>query len=133
MLDRTAKWLIYTVLVGLIPVGGRLLVWAISQDRSQIQIINAADFVVFGLILLISNINEVQHIPDNRATWKTFQNGASIVSIIWLGGLYIAYLIEQSNTGLINTVMVLYMAIGISILAFFNRLAVFARGFVVKS
>ena len=56
MADKKIKWLTYTVFVGLIPVFGRLLVWGISQNR-EMDLFNAADFVVFGLILHISEVD----------------------------------------------------------------------------
>lgn len=58
MENKKIKWLIYTVLVGLIPIMSRLLVWLVS-NKVGIEILNASDFVAFGLVLHISNINEI--------------------------------------------------------------------------
>ncbi len=81
MPGRKAKWLIYTVLVGLLPALLRMLIWLISQDR-DIGILNAADFIVFGLILHISNINEIERFADREKSWKTTQNVISVFFII---------------------------------------------------
>lgn len=126
MMDRKIKWLMYTVLVGLIPVGSRLLIWAISQDRNT-ELFNAADFVVFGLILHISNINEIEHFQDNQKSWKTIQNGTSIAFIAWYGILFAAYLLGQSNPGLIDTSATRYVAMGFSGISFLLSFSIYNR------
>ena len=65
MVNVKIKWLIYTVLVGLIPILSRALLWFISQNQTM-NFVNAADFVAFGLILHISNINEIEHFNDPK-------------------------------------------------------------------
>lgn len=35
------------------------------------------DFIAFGLVLLISNINEMEHLVAADRSWKTAQNGIS--------------------------------------------------------
>lgn len=96
MADKKIKWLTYTVLVGLIPVFGRLLVWVISQNRDM-HLLNAADFVVFGLILHISIINEIEHLNDDQRSWKTLHNGVSIAFIAMYGILFASHIWGQSN------------------------------------
>ena len=66
------------------------------------DILNAPDFVAFGLILHISNINEIEHFNDSERSWKTIQNGLSIVFILFYGVLFACSLLGQSNPGLIN-------------------------------
>ena len=96
MTDRIAKWLIYTVVVGFIPVLLRLLVWFISQDKLGLDLLNALDFIVLGLVLQISNINEIEHIYSSGKTWKTIHNGFSIILIIFYSALFVFYLLEES-------------------------------------
>ncbi len=62
MENKKVKWLIYTVLVGLIPILSRFLVWGVTEP-GIVSFITASDFIAFGLILHISNINEIEH-PD---------------------------------------------------------------------
>ena len=132
MADRKIKWLMYTVLVGLIPAIFRLLVWAISRDHSM-GLFSAADFVVFGLILHISNINEIEHFNDSHKSWKTIQNGISILFIAVYGLLFATYLLGESNPDLIQTDVVRYIAICLSVVSFalsfsvYNRLSILSR------
>lgn len=108
------KWLIYTVLVGLIPVFLRLLIWSVLQNRTM-DFLNASDFVAFGLILHISNINEIEHFNDHEQSWKTTQNGLSIIFIVLYSALFTCSLFDQSNPGLIDAGVLKYAAIVLSL------------------
>ena len=120
------KWLIYTVLVGLIPVLSRALIWFISQNRT-IGFLNAADFVAFGLILHISNINEIEHFNDSEKSWKTIQNGISIAFISFYSVLYACSILGQSNPGLINVKTITYFSLGLSLVSFLISFSVYDR------
>jgi hypothetical protein len=81
------KWLIYTVLVGLIPIIARLMVYTISARASRSFMWSEADIASFGLVLNIANINALEHEtfdPD----WKTAVNGFSLLHIVFLGVVF---------------------------------------------
>lgn len=78
--SKKIKWLIYTVLVGLIPILSRLIVWVVTKEGS-VDLLSPSDFVAFGLVLHISNINEIEHFSGVEREWKTSQNGISIAFI----------------------------------------------------
>lgn len=120
------KWLIYTVLVGLIPVLSRALIWFISQNRTM-DFFNASDFVAFGLILHISNINEIEHFNDREKSWKTIQNGFSIAFISFYSVLFACALLGQSNPGLINVRSITYFSIGLNFVSFLMSFIVYDR------
>ncbi|EOW9232412.1 hypothetical protein ACOA57_003631, partial [Vibrio cholerae] len=85
--NKKVKWLIYTVVVGLIPILSRLFSWLVTKDNI-IPAFSASDFIAFGLVLHISIINEVEHLSDIDASWKTIQNGTSISFIAFYSVLY---------------------------------------------
>lgn len=120
------KWLIYTVLVGLIPVFLRLLIWTVLQNRTM-DFLNAADFVAFGLILHISNINEIEHFNDPEKSWKTLHNGISIAFISFYSVLFACSLLGESNPGLINVRSITYFSIGLSFISFLISFIVYDR------
>lgn len=126
MANVKIKWLIYTVLVGLIPVFSRGLIWGISQNRNM-DFLNAADFVAFGLILHISNINEIEHFIDPKKSWKTAHNGISIAFISFYSVLFACSLLGQSNPGLINVQSITYFSIGLSFVSFLISFIVYDR------
>ena len=120
------KWLIYTVLVGLIPVGLRVLIWAISQHRT-IDVFSTADFVAFGLVLHISNINEIEHFNAQEKLWKTVQNGTSIVFITVYSVLFASHLFGQANPGTINVGATRTISMILSGVSFLLSLSVYDR------
>ena len=126
------KWLIYTVLVGLIPVVLRALLWAISRDQT-VDLFSASDFVAFGLILHISNINEIEHFNDLEKSWKTFQNGTSIFLITVYSFLFAAYLFGQANPGKINVGTVRTISMILSGVSFYLSFSVYDRISKVES
>lgn len=81
-----SKWLAYTVLIGLFPIFSRFLVWLVTKEGS-IEPFAPQDFISFGLVLLISNINEIEHLVDADRSWKTAQNGISACLIATHGVL----------------------------------------------
>ena len=85
--NKIEKWLIYTVLVGLIPIVSRLLIWALTK-AGAVEAFSASDFIAFGLILHISNINEIEHSNSANPRWKTIQNGTSIMFIVFYSAIY---------------------------------------------
>lgn len=79
MTERTATWLMFTCLVGLIPVIARLLLWLLSKEG--IEPFATSDLISFGLVLHTVNVNEVNRIADTDTVWKTVHNGLSILFI----------------------------------------------------
>ncbi len=107
--NRKTKWLVYTVMIGLIPILTRLMAWAVTKE-GVVQIFSASDVIAFGLILQISNINEIEHIADPGREWKTAQNGTSIMLISLYCVLYTLVLIGYS---VIETVALMVCAIAL--------------------
>lgn len=90
------RWLIYTVLVGLVPLLARLLAWAATMPGT-VEPITAADLIAFGLVLHISNINEVEHLPKNDPM-KSLQHGFSFTFIALYGVLLAVTLVGNTVT-----------------------------------
>lgn len=84
---RFYKWFVYTVLIGLVPVLCRLCVWLVTKDGT-VDVVAPADFVMFGLVLHIAIINEMEHLEEYANEFKTFQNGISGIFLIIYGLLF---------------------------------------------
>lgn len=93
--NKKIKWLIYTVLVGLIPILSRFIVWLVTKEGS-VNLFSPSDFVAFGLVLHISNINEIEHFTGIEREWKTAQNGISIAFIAFYSVLFALTLIGEN-------------------------------------
>lgn len=102
----------------------RMLIWLISQNRDT-DLLNAVDFIVFGLVLHISNINELEHFNDSEKSWKTIQNGASVFLIIVYSILLTSHLFGEANLGLIDTQAMKIGAILLGIISFLISYSVY--------
>ena len=109
MVDRNVKWIFYTVLVGLIPVFARLLVWLVDQS-SSVPAFDATDFIIFGLVLHISIINEIEHLHQGNQSWKTAHNGTSLLFIVMFAVLFACQILDQAKPELFNDAAILNIA-----------------------
>jgi len=127
---RIIRWLIYTVIVGALPILVRLLVYLLSNHLANAICISPVDVVFFGLTLNISNINEVNSLKAQRvkkgesdiiSNYKEAFSGISTLFIILLaislGALYIG---ELTDLTIINqtTAFIGSIALGVISLLF---------------
>ncbi|EHI9278357.1 TPA: hypothetical protein I7678_20660 [Vibrio vulnificus] len=126
MESKKIKWLIYTVLVGLIPILSRLFVWGVTES-GVVSFIVASDFIAFGLILHISNINEIEHLADDEKSWKTVQNGISIAFIAFYSVLFALIMISEGVPDFIDVVAITNCAVGLALVSFAISFSVFHR------
>lgn len=126
MESKKIKWLIYTVLVGLIPILCRLFVWGVTES-GVVSFIVASDFIAFGLILHISNINEIEHLADDEKSWKTVQNGISIAFIAFYSVLFALIMISEGIPNFIDAVAIKNCAVGLALVSFAISFSVFHR------
>jgi len=121
-----SKWLAYTFLVGLIPVLTRLLAWT-TTTAGSVSPLAAPDFVAFGLVLHISVINELEHLPARERDWKTIQNGTSLIFITLYGALYAVTIVGERSANLIDAALLLRSSIAFATVSSLLSLAVFHR------
>jgi hypothetical protein len=69
---KMANWLTYSVLVGLIPFISRVIIYLILQSKTSSFLFNEMDFISLGLVLHITNINELEHFKRPRRVCKIF-------------------------------------------------------------
>jgi hypothetical protein len=122
--NKKIKWLIYTVVIGLIPILARLLISFITEGK--IDYINSSDIIIFGLILHISNINELEHYTKD-IDWKTIQNGMSIVFIILYAILLVAVLFSEIEPNIIKNELINYISIPLSVVSFIISYSIYDR------
>lgn len=121
--SKKIKWLIYTVLVGLIPVVSRLITWVVTKEGS-VDLLSPSDFVAFGLVLHISNINEIEHFSVVEQEWKTIQNGISIAFIAFYSVLFALTLVGEA---IVDVQAITICTIVLSIVSFFISYSVYDR------
>jgi hypothetical protein len=121
--SKKIKWLIYTVLVGLIPILSRLIVWVVTKEGS-VNLLSSSDFVAFGLILHISNINEIEHFSKVEREWKTTQNGISIAFISFYSVLFALNLVGEK---IVDVKSIKICTVVLSIVSFLISYSVYDR------
>lgn len=126
MENKKIKWLIYTVLVGLIPILSRFLVWTVTPPGT-LNLLMASDFISFGLVLHISNINEIEHLSDEDKSWKTTQNGVSIVFIAFYSVLFALVMMSEGIPTLVDALVIKICAICLALVSFLISFSVFHR------
>lgn len=78
--ERTVNWLVYTCLIGLVPVISRAFIWSVS--KSGIEPLAISDLVAFGLVLHASNIHEINSEKETNSKWKIVHNGFSVLFLV---------------------------------------------------
>lgn len=98
---KKTNWFIYTVIAGLIPLFVRFLIYIISTDKPFVFVLNIVDITLYGLILLITNINELEGGEDSFSkTSRRWYIGLSVMQIV----LFAALLgITYSSEGTVNS------------------------------
>jgi TRAP-type C4-dicarboxylate transport system permease large subunit len=79
---KRTKWLIYSVIIGLIPILIRIFIYLIDKTATSSYCINPTDFIAFVLVLNLTNINELEHKTFDDILWKTKKIGYSIILIL---------------------------------------------------
>ena len=120
MISPSTRWLLFTVVVGLIPVLVRLLAWVVS-DPGAVKAFSASDLIAFGLVLHISNINEAARAGEFDLGWKAVLQVVSALFITFYGFLLAVILFEVKT---VNQDYVLYSSAFLTTISFGISLAV---------
>lgn len=131
MNDRYIKWMFYTVVVGLIPIIVRLFVCLITNNNSM-NLLVPSDIIVFGLVLHISTLNEIEHF-ENEDNWKTKQIGVSIIFMILYSILMASALFSEIQPTLIDMTVLLYCSVSMAMVSLLLTSSVFDRGRVLAN
>ncbi|WP_157861310.1 hypothetical protein [Rippkaea orientalis] len=123
---KKIKWLIYTVLVGLIPILLRLLIHWVTKE-GLVKSVSTSDFISFGLVLHISNINEIEHLMTSDQSWKTIQNGLSITFIAFYSMLFGLTLVSENTTMLIEEQTLQYCTMTLALISLLISCSVYDR------
>ncbi len=91
------------------------------------NLLAASDFIAFGLILHISNINEIEHLSDSDKSWKTIQNGTSILFIALYSVLFCLTMLSEGISGFVDSQVIKLCVIVLALISFFISFSVFHR------
>ncbi|MFJ2536652.1 hypothetical protein [Pseudomonas sp. NPDC087614] len=119
------RWLVFTVLFGMIPIFIRLLVGGFDLE-GRVSLVSSSDFIALGLVLQVSLFNEIKYNNPEDADWRQVIIGVSALYMLVYAVLYVLLLISEYDKG-IDTKMLLYVSMILAGVSFLLCLAVYDR------
>lgn len=124
------RWLYYTVGVAALPIAIRIIVFLLMTNHDLSVLVNAVDFVYFGLTLNLSNMNELNSLrikkgnkmisENDREKLSSWSIYSIIILCIILGFLYV----PKSGQDVFNPATMLVASIVLAIASFILSLHV---------
>ena len=124
------RWLYYTVGVAALPIAIRIVVFLLMAKQDLSVLVNAVDFVYFGLTLNLSNMNELNSLrikegnkvisENDREKLSSWSIYAIIVLCLILGFLYV----PKGGQEVFNQVTMLIASMLLAVASFFLSLYV---------
>jgi hypothetical protein len=114
---RKTRWFIYTVLVGLIPFFARVLIYSVAPAATTGFVIQESDFIALGLVLSITNINELEQQTAVDAVWRTRSLGLSVLMIIFFAVLFAVSAFHALNQSVFDITRIKAAAILLSLVS----------------
>ena len=125
---KKRKWFIYTVLIGLLPFFIRFFIFLVRIDLQFSYSLNVVDIVTFGLVLHVSNINELEDKENVDKRWKTTNIGLSVLLLIIFSAiLAVSYISELSDSKNINVQNLKYCGLFLSFVSFIMSYSIYNR------
>ena len=122
------KWLIYTVLIGLMPFFIRTFIYLIDRTATLDYWINEIDFIGFGLVLHLSILNELEDKDFDDKVWRTRHIGFSVIGILFLASLLaIVTYADFKKSDDLNENTVKTMSIIFSLISFLFSYSIYNR------
>ncbi|WNW11245.1 hypothetical protein RRX38_08785 [Pseudomonas sp. DTU_2021_1001937_2_SI_NGA_ILE_001] len=123
--DKKILWLIYTVLLGMVPIFMRLIV-ANLVNGERIPVVAASDFISLGIVIHISVLAEIRYSDTHGATWKQAVTGVTVLALIFYSVLYAASVFSEVSNE-VNTSGILWSSMFMAVVSFLVSLVVYDR------
>ncbi|MGF1710107.1 hypothetical protein L4C37_05910 [Vibrio kagoshimensis] len=121
--SKLTKWLCYTVIIGLIPIGLR---FAFSILIDGFAPISASEYIALGFVLHISILNELEHMTGDE-TWKSVSNVFSICAIVMYTSLMAILLAVEAGFDKIKFEQLIQLSTTLAGCSFFFCFVIFWR------
>jgi hypothetical protein len=96
--QKFKKWLFMSVLVGVLPVIIRLILYiGYVTQRTKLSVIDIGDTLVFGLVLNIGNLYQMDDLSVYEKADLVEFTGSSIVRFAVFVVLYVVYILNPLN------------------------------------
>lgn len=121
------RWFIYTVLVGLIPMLSRLCIYLFVKGVPPDFLLNPTDYLLFGLVLNVTNLNDLNQKKRILDSWFLAANGISILLIIAFAILLCLSMLAEIQKDLFNIVSMQKASMGFSIASFLWSFSIYFK------
>jgi NADH:ubiquinone oxidoreductase subunit 4 (subunit M) len=102
--------------------------FTLTSDVRPEFAIHEGDFIAFGLVLSITNINEIGHESTSLdAQWKVFITGISLVLICLFAVLFALSVLHSMQPGVFSINKIKFAALGLSVGAGFFSYSIYDR------
>lgn len=116
---RKCRWIIYTVIIGLIPIFLRIIMCLFSLNKDWGQLISPVDVAFFGLTLNLTNLNELNGETGLTPKEKSKFVGYSVIFIILLSAIVgVLYFAEQTKGNIVDKNVVFVCSILLCIVSY---------------
>ena len=78
------RWFLYTLLVGLIPTGCRVVLTFLIKSAPISFAFNETDFISLGLAFNLANLNEIEGKDFLDKSWVLWRRGVSFILLFGL-------------------------------------------------
>ena len=121
------RWFIYTVLVGLIPMLSRFCIYIFVKSVPQDFLLNPTDYLLFGLVLNVTNLNDLNQKKRILDSWFLAANGVSILLIIAFAILLCLSMLAEIQKDLFNIGSMQKVSMGFSVASFFWSFSIYFK------
>lgn len=109
-------WLIFTVLIGLLPIIARLITVNMFTLK-DVVCISPVDIIIFGIVLHVSILNELNNLQKDNE-WRLIATGISTIFIIGYVLLLSAAIASESKNLSINLKLLFNSAVALACISF---------------
>jgi hypothetical protein len=109
-------WLVYTVLLGMVPIFIRILVACLLKSGT-VDFFSPSDFISLGMVMQISLLTEIRYHEASDAWWKKIIVGVSVLAIVLYPAMFAFTLLSEVIKD-INVTAILIVSIIMSVISF---------------
>ncbi|WP_416467869.1 hypothetical protein [Pseudomonas sp. LFS044] len=120
------RWLLFTVVFGMIPIFFRLSTYLFLNDAGSFQPFTASDFIALGIVLQVSVFTEMKYTTSDDDHWRQLFTGCAALFLTLFSAFYLLVLFSELGTN-INLALILKVTAGLDFVSVLLYLAVYDR------
>ena len=122
------RWILYTVVVGSIPILVRLMLSLLFVHPYELELLSINDVAFYGLVLNITNLNKLELYTEDKVNskWKSLTAFNSLLFILFFTIIFTLYFIDEASNGsILNGLSLKWISGSVSIFSLIYCFSVF--------